>query len=63
MERYSELRMIGNGVTLTIESDQTGFVSEYMGEKLFDFSTIKELKTMLRKAPDTELAFELLHEN
>lgn len=47
LKKFAEENYLAEGVTLTLESDESGFVSAYMGAKQFDFNSIEELEQIL----------------
>lgn len=64
MQKFAARNFIDGGVTLSLEDDETGYLESYESQKiLFQFTSMKELKTKLAKTYEPQIVFESLHEN
>ncbi|MDP2888959.1 MAG: hypothetical protein Q8P34_08335 [Bacteroidota bacterium] len=64
MQKFAERNFIDGGVTLSLEDDETGYLESFESQKIiFQFNSMKELKTKLAKTYEPQMVFESLHEN
>lgn len=64
MQKFAARNFIDQGVTLSLEDDESGYIEAYESRKiLFEFQSMKELKLKLAKTYEPERVFERLHEN